>query len=112
MRRVPITPPGDMFWGQDLTGEDLTEAERGYLCESLLEGKHFSYVCTLILQLIDIIASDFIPPFPPPQADPTQSPSSRGETSQASQGHSASRVASSDPIYFLAFAIYWLYTNV
>ena len=48
MRRVHVAPPGDMFWGQELIGKELTESERGYLFESLLGGTHFSYVCTLI----------------------------------------------------------------
>ena len=62
MKRVPIAPPGDMFWGRELIGEELTKAERGYIFESLLEGVHFSYVCTLNPQLIDVVASDFVPP--------------------------------------------------
>ena len=43
MRRVPITPLGDIFWARELAGEELIEVERGYLSESLLEGAHFSY---------------------------------------------------------------------
>ena len=70
MRRVPIAPPTDMFWGRELIREELTKAERGYLSEGFLKGVHFSYVCTLIPQLIDVIASDFVPPAPPPQAEP------------------------------------------
>ena len=61
-----------MFWGRELIGEELTEAERGYPSRSFLEGAHFSYVCTLIPQLINVVASDFVPPVPPPQADPAQ----------------------------------------
>ena len=104
MRTFPIAPPGDMFWGRELAGEELIEAERGYPSESLLEGAHFSYVCTLIPQLIDVVASDFIPPAPPPQADLVQPSCLRGRTSQASQGHPSSRVASSDLVCFLALA--------
>ena len=48
MRRVPIAPPGDVFCGRELAREELLEAERGYSSEDLLEGAHFSYVCTLI----------------------------------------------------------------
>ena len=48
MRRVPITPPGDMFWGREFVGEELIKAERGYPYNSFLEGAHFFYVCTLI----------------------------------------------------------------
>ena len=48
MRRVLIAPPGDMFWGRELAREKLFEAKRGYPSEILLEGAHFSYVCTLI----------------------------------------------------------------
>ena len=59
-----------MFWGQKLAGEELFEAERGYPSESLLKGAHFSYVCTLIPQLIDVIVSDFVPSVPSPQANP------------------------------------------
>ena len=66
MRRVPIAPPHDMFWGHKLIGEELGGAERGYLFEDLLEGPHLSYMMTLVLQLIDTIASDFIPPPSPP----------------------------------------------
>ena len=108
MRRVRITPPGDMFWGRELAGEELIEAERGYPSESLLEGVHFSYVCTLIPQLIDVVASDFIPPAPPPQVDPRQLLDSRGETSQVSQGRPASQVVSSDPVFFLAHVFFLL----
>ena len=82
--RVPIAPPGDMFWGRELAGEELIEVERGYPSESLLDGAHFSYVCTLIPQLIDVVVSDFIPPTPPPETNPVQPSSSRGGTSQAS----------------------------
>ena len=70
LRRFPIAPPCDMFWGRELIGEELAEAERGYLSEGLLEGAHFFYMCTLIPQLIDVIASDFVPLVPPPQIDP------------------------------------------
>ena len=48
MKRVPIAPPGNMFKGRELAGEELIETERGYPFESLLEGTHFSYVCTFI----------------------------------------------------------------
>ena len=41
MRRVLITPPGDMFWGRELAGEELAKAERGYPSKGLLEGAHF-----------------------------------------------------------------------
>ena len=69
MRRVPTTPPIDMLWGREFIGEELFEAERGYPSKGLLEGAHFSYVCTLIPQLINVMASDFVPPALPPQAD-------------------------------------------
>ena len=59
-------------------------------------------MCTLISQLIDVVVSDFVPPAPPPKADPTQPSSSRGGTLQASQGHPSSKVASFDPVCFLA----------
>ena len=81
MRRVLIVAPSDMFWGRELIGEELLEAERGYSSEDLLEGVHFSYMCTLIPQLIDVVTSDFIPPTPPPEADLVQPSSSRGGTS-------------------------------
>ena len=70
MKRVPIIPLSDLFWGRKLVGEELLEVERGYSSEGLLEGAHFFYVCTLIPQLIDVMASDFVPPAPPSQADP------------------------------------------
>ena len=28
MRRVPIAPHGDMFWGRELIGEELLKAKR------------------------------------------------------------------------------------
>ena len=80
MRRVPIAPHGDIFWGRELVGEELIEAERGYPSESLLEDAHFSYMFTLIPQLIDVVASDFVPPALPPHADPAQPLRSRGRT--------------------------------
>ena len=104
MRRVPIAPPGDIFWGQELVGEELLKTERGYPSEGLLEIAHFFYVCTLIPQLINVVSSDFMPPAPPPQVDPAQPSSSRGGTLQASYGHLSSRVSSFDPLYFLALA--------
>ena len=48
MRKVPIAPPGNMFLGQELVGEELLEAERGYSSKDVLEGAHFFYVCPLI----------------------------------------------------------------
>ena len=95
MRRVPITPPSDMFWGRELVGEELDRAKRGYPFEDFLEGPHFSYMMTLVPQLINIVASEFIPP---PQADPSQPSSSRAGASRVSQGHPASRVMSFDPV--------------
>ena len=77
-----------MFWGHEFIGEDLDGAERGYLSEDLLKGPYFSYIITLVPQLIDVVASDFVPP---PQADPTEPSTSRAGTSCASQSCSASR---------------------
>ena len=71
MRRVPIAPLSDMFWSRELVREEITKAERGYPFEGLLEGAHFSYVCSLISQLIDVVVSDFVLPAPPPEVDPT-----------------------------------------
>ena len=82
MRKVPIAPPGDICWGREVHGEELIKAKRGYPSKSLLEGVHFSYVCTLIPQLIDVVVSDFVLPAPPSQVDPAQPSSSRGGTSQ------------------------------
>ena len=48
MRRVHIAPPGDIFWGQELVGEEFDGAERGYPFEDFLEGPHFSYMMTLV----------------------------------------------------------------
>ena len=81
MRRVPVAPSGDIFWGRERIGEELLKAERGYPSEGLLEGAHFSYVCTLIPQLIDVVASDFIPLALPPKADHAQPSGSKGGTS-------------------------------
>ena len=88
------------FGGHELVGVELDGAERGYLSEDLLEGPHFSYIMTLVLQLIDAVASDFVPP---PQADPTQPSTSRARTSCASQSHSASRGASFDLVCSFVF---------
>ena len=65
MRGIPVAPLSDMFWVRKLAGEELIKVMRGYPYESLLEGAHFSYVCTLILQLIEVVASDFISLAPP-----------------------------------------------
>ena len=81
MRRVPVDPPRDIFWGRGLVGEELDGVERGYLFEDFLKGPHFSYMMTLVPQLIDVVASEFIPP---PQADPSQPLSSRARASRAS----------------------------
>ena len=48
LRRVPIAPPHDMYWGCELVGEELDGAERGYPFEVLLEGPHISYMMTLV----------------------------------------------------------------
>ena len=96
MRRVLIAPPRDIFWGRELVGEELNGAKRGYPFEDFLEGPHFSYMMTLVPQLIDVVVSEFVPP---PQADPSQPLCSRAGATQASQGHSASRVASSDHVH-------------
>ena len=53
MRRVLVTPLSDMFWSRELTGEELARAERGYPYEDLLERAYFSYMATLIPELID-----------------------------------------------------------
>ena len=100
MRRVPIFPPRDIFFGHELIGEELDGAERGYLSEDLLEGPYFSYIITLVPQLIDAVASDFVPP---PQADPTQPLTSRAGTSRASQSRSASKGASFDLVCSFGF---------
>ena len=47
----------------------------------MLGGAHFSYLCTLIPQLIDVVARDFVPLALPPQVDPIQPSSLRGGTS-------------------------------
>ena len=104
MRRVPIAPPHDMFWGHDLVGKELDGAERGYLSEDLLEGPYFSYIMTLVLQLIDAVTSDFIPP---PQVDPTQPSTSRAGTSHVSQSRSVSRRASFDLVCSFVFPYFF-----
>ena len=48
LRRVPVTPPRDMFWGRELAGDELGAAERGYPIGDLLEGSHLSYIMTLV----------------------------------------------------------------
>ena len=103
LRRVPIAPPRDMFLGHELVGEELNGVEKGYLSEDLLEGPHFSYIMTLVPQLIDAILSDFVPPS---QANPTQPLTFRAETSRASQSRSASRRASFDLVCSFAFPIF------
>ena len=84
MRRVLVAPPRDIFWGGELIRDEILEAKRRYSSEDLLEGTYFIYICTLIAQLIDVVASDFILPAPPPKADPAQPLGSRGGSSQAS----------------------------
>ena len=81
MRRVPIAPPSDMFWGRELVGEELDEAERGYPFEDFLEGPHFSYMMTLVPQLIDVMSSEFMPPS---QAYPSHPLGSRAGALRAS----------------------------
>ena len=44
MRRVLVPLLGDIFWGLELAGKELIEAERRYLSKSLLQGVYFSYV--------------------------------------------------------------------
>ena len=51
-----------MFWDRELVSEELDGAERGYLSEDLLEGPQFTYIMSVVPQLIDAVASDFIPP--------------------------------------------------
>ena len=70
MRRAPVASPGDMFWGRELTGDELDTAERGYSIGDLLEGSHLSYIMTLVPLLIDILVSGFVPPPPPSRVDP------------------------------------------
>ena len=92
-----------MFLGHELVGEELNGVEKGYLSEDLLEGPHFSYIMTLVPQLIDAVTSDFIPP---PQADPTQPLTSRAGTSHASQSRSVSKVASFDLVCSFTFSYF------
>ena len=102
----------NMFYGRELVGEEFIEAERLYLSDSVLGAAHFSYVCTLIPQVIDVVASDIIPAALPSQVHLAQPSRSRGRTSQASRGHSASRVASLHLVCFLAYAFSYLYINM
>ena len=97
-RRVPMAPPGDMFWGNELVGDELDVAERGFPIGDLLEGSHLSYITTLVPQLIDVSIWG-VPP-PPTQADPVQPPIFGDEPAWTGQGGSSSRVASSDPVCF------------
>ena len=92
-----------MFYGYELVDEELHGAERGYLSEDLLEGPHFSYIMTLVPQLINAVVSDFVRP---PQADPTQPSTSKAGTSCASQSRSASRGASFDLVCSFAFSCF------
>ena len=70
-------------------------------------------MCTLIPQLIDVVASDFVLPVPSPQVDPAQPLGLRGRTSQVPQGYSTSRVATFDLVCFstLFFSLF-LYKQV
>ena len=95
-RRVPMAPPGDMFWGSELVGDELAIAERGFPIGDLLEGSHLSYIATLVPQLIDVAVWGV----PPTQADLAQPPAFGGEPVRTGQGGSSSRVASSDPVCF------------
>ena len=96
--RVPVAPPGDMFWGSELVGDELDIAERGFPIGDLLEGSHISYMMTLVPQLIDVAVWG-VPP-PSTQADPSQPPASGDEPVRTGLGGSSSRVASSDPVCF------------
>ena len=69
MRRAPVASLGDMFWGRGLTGKELARAEGEYPSEDFLEGPDSSYMVTLIPQLIDTMASNFVPLPSPPQAN-------------------------------------------
>ena len=62
MRRAPMASPGDMFWGRELTGDELDAAERVYPIGDLLEGSHLSYIMTLVPQSSDVVVCEFIPP--------------------------------------------------
>ena len=98
LRRVPVAPPSDMFWGSELVGDELSAAERGFPIGDFLEGSHLPYMTTLVPQLIDVAVWG-VPP-PPTQADPVQPPVSGGEPAQTGHDGSSSRVASSDSICF------------
>ena len=50
-----MAPPGDMFWGSELVGDELAIAERGFPIGDLLEGSHLSYIATLVPRLIDVV---------------------------------------------------------
>ena len=65
LRRVPVAPPRDMFWGIELVGDELDATERGFPIGDLLEGSHLSYIMTLVPQLIDAAVWEVIPPPPP-----------------------------------------------
>ena len=93
-----MAPPGDMFWGSELVGDELDVAERGFPIGNFLEGSHLSYMTTLVPQLIDVAVWG-VPP-PSTRADPSQPPASGGEPVRTGQGGSSSRVASSDPVCF------------
>ena len=43
-----MAPPGDMFRGRELVGDELDVAERGFPIGDLLEGSHLSYIMTLV----------------------------------------------------------------
>ena len=89
-----MAPPGDMFWGSELVGDELSAAERGFLIGDLLEVSHLPYMMTLVPQLIDAAAWGVSPQ--PTQADPSQPPTSGDEPVRTGQGGSSSRVASSN----------------
>ena len=48
MRRVPIAPPRDIFWGLELVREELDGVERGYPFNYFSKGPYFSYIMTLV----------------------------------------------------------------
>ena len=98
LRKVPMAPPTDMFWGSELVGDELGAAERGFPIGDLLEGSHLPYMTTLVPQLIDVTVWR-VPP-PPTQADPSQPPAFGDEPVRTGQGGSSSRVASSDLVCF------------
>ena len=95
-RRVPVPPPGSMYWGRELAGDELILAEAGEPAEAFLEPPGLSYIEVLIPQLVDAaVVGDSAPPvrrglLRSRCTSATASPSAAGPSSQPPPSQAAS----------------------